>query len=97
MRVELLNSDKTAIDLRTIDAPANAPEWLSITPGSVRARIVTFPIHHAFDGSRGDYGEPKELVDVVRRYLVGDIDQETAEGLISAAIERWCKANKVTS
>lgn len=96
MTVEFLNAEDGTVQLRTINAPANAPEWLLIKPDGEKAKMLALPTNHFFDGRSGQWGASAEIVDAARRYLAGELDKAAAEQSIAASLTWWCEASRGT-
>jgi hypothetical protein len=90
MRVEIRNSgDPNTVDIGVTGAGLGIPATILVTPGDREHPFATRPPGHRFEGYRGDFGAPRELLAVARDVLSERIDRLAAEAEFARVLLRW--------
>jgi hypothetical protein len=90
MRVEIRNAeDPNTIYLSVTGAGSGVPAVMLVTPDHQGHPFASVPPGHRFEGYRGDFGAPRELVVAARDVLAGRIDRPTAEAEFARILARW--------
>jgi hypothetical protein len=90
MRVVIRNGgDPSGVDISVTGAGLGVPAEMRVTPGHDGHPFSTVPPGHRFEGYRGDFGAPRELLVVARDILADRIDRPTAEAAFARILARW--------
>jgi hypothetical protein len=90
MRVEIRNAeDPDTVSISVAGAGLGIPAVLLVTPDHVGHPFASVPAGHRFEGYRGDFGAPRELLAVARDVLAKRIDRPTAEAEFVRILARW--------
>src|SRR5215216_6950147 len=90
MRVEIKHSDDpNTIDVGVTGAGLGIPAAMRVTPDRDGRPFASVPPGHRFEGYRGDFGAPRELLVVARDILADRIDRPTAEAAFARILARW--------
>jgi hypothetical protein len=90
MRVEIGNAeDPNTVYVSVAGAGLGIPAVLLVTPDHAGHPFASVPPGHRFEGYRGDFGAPRELVVVARDVLARRIDRPTAEAEFARIFARW--------
>jgi len=90
MRVVIKNGeDPHTVDIKVTGAGLGVPAELRITPGQGGQPFATVPPGHRFEGYRGDFGAPRELLAVARAILAKQIDRPAGEAEFARILARW--------
>ena len=93
MRVEIKHSDDpNTIDVGVTGAGLGIPAVIRVTPDCDGRPFASVPPGHRFEGYRGDFGAPRQLLVVARDLLAGRIDRLTAETELARILSRWDEA-----
>jgi hypothetical protein len=80
------------LQLRVYDPLPNVPVWMQIALDSDTKPFWTLPSDHYFEITEGKYGLPAELQATARLFVVGEIDQATAEARFADLLATWSRA-----
>jgi len=93
MRVEIRNGgDPSTVDIGVTGAGLGIPAVMLVTPDHEGHPFASVPPGHRFEGYRGDFGAPRELLVVARDFLAKRIDRPTAEAEFARIFLRWDEA-----
>jgi hypothetical protein len=90
MRVVIKDGENPhAVDIIVTGAGLGVPAELRLTPDHDGHPFATVPPGHRFEGYRGDFGAPRELLAVARAILAKRIDHPAGEAAFARILERW--------
>jgi hypothetical protein len=78
-----------AVDISVTGAGLGVPAELRLTPDHDGNPFATVPPGHRFEGYRGDFGAPRELLALAREVLAKRIDHPTGEEAFARILARW--------
>jgi hypothetical protein len=90
MRVVIRNGgDPDTVDVAVTGAGLGIPAVMLVTPGHEGYPFASVPPGHRFEGYRGDFGAPREILIVARDFLARRIDRPAAEAEFVRILARW--------